>query len=500
MKRSLLLAIVLALVLSCTGIGATTAALADDIYEVVIQFPTLGTTPQDLQMVEDAINVRTEAEIGVHVTFEPATAFDLSNTTNLMISSGDKLDLAMCMFEGGVGNYVNKGAIIELDELVAEYGQDIVAAEGQAMSGGYFNGNLYGIPSEEKMGRVRAFFAREDLLEKYGIENDPTHVYTYEELSAIFETVQAGEGKSFHCVAINSNEDMPFTYMNPVDHLGSSLASGCLENYGIGTTTITNLYESEAFAAYCEIARDWYGKGYFAPDCNTNTDSALIQWQSGQYLGMFASAEPDMILNYNLAMQAYFGCDAVPMYVSEPAAMTQFYQSTLWMIPITCDNPEKTMQFLNLMYKDNEIINLLYRGIEGVHYNFQDGSDCVISYPEGIDNSNTPYSAILNVWGDKSKQYVMVPSDASYYTDLAAFNASISKESEVLGYCFNSDPVKAQLAGVNSVISEYLASLSLGVVDPATELPEFISALKAAGIDEVIAENQSQYDTWRQAQ
>lgn len=29
------------------------------------------------------------------------------------------------------------------------------------------------------------------------------------------------------------------------------------------------------------------------------------------------------------------------------------------MIPITCDNPEKTMEFLNLTYKDKDIVNLL---------------------------------------------------------------------------------------------------------------------------------------------
>ena len=135
-----------------------------EIYEVVIQFPTLGDTPKDLQMVEDELNKITEPEIGVHVTFYPASAFELNNTTNMMVSSGEKLDLAMCMFEGGAQSYVNKGMLIELDELVEKYGQDIVAAEGVAMSGGYYDGTLYTVPTEEKMGRVKIFEARRDLL------------------------------------------------------------------------------------------------------------------------------------------------------------------------------------------------------------------------------------------------------------------------------------------------------------------------------------------------
>ena len=66
--------------------------------------------------------------------------------------------------------------------------------------------------------------------------------------------------------------------------------------------------------------------------------------QTGNYLGMFSNAEPDMIANHSVNMQAYVGTDVVPLYTSAPASMTQFYQVTQWMIPITCDNPEKTME------------------------------------------------------------------------------------------------------------------------------------------------------------
>jgi putative aldouronate transport system substrate-binding protein len=40
----------------------------------------------------------------------------------------------------------------------------------------------------------------------------------------------------------------------------------------------------------------------------------------------------------------------------------------------------------------------------------------------------------------------------------------------------------------------------MGVVDPTVVLPEFQQALKAAGIEEIIAENQKQIDEWRAEQ
>lgn len=501
LKKTAALTMAAVMALGMAG-GTTVLAQEDDIYEVVIQYPTLGTTPADLQKVEDAINARVESEIGVHVTFYPVSAFETNNTTSLMVSSGEKLDLAISIFEGGVANYVNKGMLLELDDLVEEYGQDILEVEGIAMKGGYFNGSLYGIPTEEKMARVKAFECRKDLLDKYGIEYDENKVYTADELTEIFKVVQEGEGEAFHCVAANGNEDPLYSYFDHTDQLGATYASGVLTEYGNSGDEIVNYFETEEFESFCGTVRTWFEEGYLSKDCNTVTDSSLVQMQTGNYLGMFSSAEPDMVINHSRSMKDYVGTEVVPLYTSAPTSMTQLYQVTQWMIPITCDNPEKTMEFLNLTYKDEELVNLLYRGIEGEHWNFQEGSKRIIEYPEGVDSSNTPYPVVLNVWGDKMKDYQLAPMDESYYDIMKAFNESVEDKyvSKALGYCFNSEPVKTQYAAVSDVITQYKAVLGLGVVDPSTELESFRSSLKAAGIDEVIAENQRQYDEWRTAQ
>ncbi len=492
---------------STEGAGSTKeggdAAADGEIYEVVIQFPTLGDTPQDLPLVEEALNKITEPEIGVHVTFYPSSAFELNNTTTMMVSSGEKLDLAMCMFEGGAQGYVNKGMLIELDDLVEQYGQDILEAEGTAMAGGYYNGTLYTIPTEEKMGRVKAFECRKDLLDKYNIAYDEEKVYTLEELTEIFKIIKEGEGEKFYCIAANANEDAPYTYFAEADLLGSDYGSGVLMNYGKGTNEVVNYFESDEFAQYCDVMRTWFEEGYFSSDCNTITDSSLVQLQSGNYFGMFSNAEPDMVVSHSATMQAYAQTDVVALRTTMPASRSQDYQVTQWMIPITCDNPEKTMQFLNMLYGRKDVINLIYWGIEGTHYLRTEGTENVVEFPEGVDRSNTPYAAILNVWGDKLKDYVMAPNDDGYVAMMQEFNNSISEEytSDALGYCFNSDPVKAQFAAVNDVVTQYAKStLGYGVVDPGPQLEEFRSALKAAGIDDIIAENQKQYDAWKEAQ
>ena len=499
MVRRIVLPLFIILALAgCTGSegdGGPAGRVGDNpagIYEIVMQYPIAGSVPSDLQMIEDALNLRIENELGVRVKFYPVDASEINSVTTLKVSSGEKLDLMISMFEGGISSYVNRGMVIPLDDLIGEYGADIIESQGMTMSGGIFQDRLYGIPTEEKLGRVNAFSARRDLVEKYSIEYDPDHIYSYEDLSGIFAKVKAGEGEDFYCVAINSRDRPLFYYTDPADFLGSSLASGCLPNHGAESAGIINYYESEGFAEACRYARDWYEKGYFAPDCNTTTETSLGLLLSGNYFGMFTHAELDMVASHSNALRRSLDTGVVPFYTSVPSSMTQHYQITLWAIPVTCENPEKTMQWLNLMYADRDIINLLRFGIEGIHWNFAEGSDTVITSVEGAPSHASPY----NVWGDKSKNYVRVPLDETYYQKLREFNESIDKISYALGYSFNNEPVGKEYAAVLDVIDTYQANLALGVVDPDAIIPPFISALKEAGIEEVIAENQKQFDAW----
>ena len=72
-----------------------------------------------------------------------------------------------------------------------------------------------------------------------------------------------------------------------------------------------------------------------------------------------------------------------------------------------------------------------------------------------------------------------------------------SRKSPVFGYSFKSQSVSTEIAAVESVIAQYTPSLNAGALDPAKALPEFINALKAAGIDNIIKEQQSQIDAWK---
>ena len=65
----------------------------DDTEEITVVWPTMGSIPSGLQAVEDAINEISEAEIDVHVHLKPFEVGGYEQQINLMISSGEPMDL-----------------------------------------------------------------------------------------------------------------------------------------------------------------------------------------------------------------------------------------------------------------------------------------------------------------------------------------------------------------------------------------------------------------------
>ena len=57
----------------------------------------------------------------------------------------------------------------------------------------------------------------------------------------------------------------------------------------------------------------------------------------------------------------------------------------------------------------------------------------------------------------------------------------------------------AEIAAVQNVKEEFWATLMTGTVDPDKFIPQANEKFKAAGLDKIIAEAQSQIDAWKAA-
>lgn len=484
--------------------GNDRGAADGDSYNIVMEIVTLGENPSGLAEVEQAINDIVSEELNVTVSLYPINASNVVSQNNLLLTSGEKLDLIFTF--GQTGDFANKGMIIPLDDLQEQYGADIAASQGPAMAGGYYNGSLYAIPCVELYGSSIGYLARTDMLEQIGFTLEEGKIYSIEELEEVFAKFKETYGEGYYCLAGMKSDTDNYSSYNLVDTLGTQASCGVLMGAGLdGNSTIENMYATDAYADYADRMYDWAQKGYIAPDAATNTDSPQMQIMGGQYLGSFGTYAGDAPVVF--AQGCGYEMTAIPL--QKGYASTGQFSGLTWSIANTCENPDKTYQFLNYLYQeqelDKDVDTILTLGLENVSWKMLEsgeGSRGIMTYMDGVDATSSPYNMALGIYGDKMSQPKWSPLTLDYYDQVKAFNDSITQErtSLALGYAFDATSVATQKAAVDSVVTQYVGIVSSGSVAPDQVLPEFIQALEDAGINEIIAENQKQLDAWLAAQ
>lgn len=476
------------------------SASTDEIVEITFLYPTMGSTPDDLEEVEAAINEISEAEIGVSVTLLPVSVADMQSEVTRMAASGESLDLLICLGTGQT--FVNSGLLMSLDDLLEEYGEGVEEALGTVLTGGQYAGATYYIPANSRYATESGMFFRQDILDKYGLSLEEGETLTYEILDEWFAIIKEGEGDNFYMFSnVGSSATLAQGFCYP-DTLGGQLYTGVLTDYeDDGNYTVENFYESEAFLEFAEWMHKWYEAGYINPDSATMTDSQVELMMTGNYLGSFGDTSVGMDAEYTTS----YGYDMVSYTMYESTVVMSNYSSPSLAISSTSENPEAAMKFINLMYTNEEIVNLFQNGIEGVHYVLTD-EEGIITYPDGVDATTTGYASQGAMYGNQNLKYWWSPSTSEDRDELIEFNEEIAsgegdyRISKAFGYAFNTDEVSTEVAAISDVIAEYLGVIEFGTQDPDEAIPALNAALEAAGLSTVIEANQAQLDEWVAAQ
>ena len=471
------------------------------ITEIIWQYPTImDTNSEGFRNMEDKLNEMMEKDIGVHVTFEPVGLSESQNSAALMISSGEQLDIMLTAFTG-MGNVVDKGLVMPLDDLLEQYGQDILAKSFTREMCGY-DGKTYGVTTGDTIGNAYGYMMKKQYWDKYGFAEmfDYTEdkIFTFDEIEKMFSIVKEGEGENFYCtIPWNTTQDPLNNSYIEYDKPSGSLSGGVLMlNRDFSDTTVYNLFETPEYEEYCNMLYDWAQKGYISSDAAVSTEAPETMYLQPNYLGMFYWHMSDDMNEFQASVpEPVISLKILPYYMGYNGGSV-----IQWSIPITSVNPEKAMEALNYIYKNNEAAWLIMFGMEGEEYEVtaRDGEQLQIRYL-AEDTSSLPYYMPYGIWGDRLSWPVPEPSDMSLNGKKRQLMEECpeSRKSPVFGYSFKSQSVSTEIAAVESVIAQYTPSLNAGALDPAKALPEFINALKAAGIDNIIKEQQSQIDAWK---
>lgn len=165
-----------------------------------------------------------------------------------------------------------------------------------------------------------------------------------------------------------------------------------------------------------------------------------------------------------------------------------------WYIAHNSEKPERAMQVLNEIYSNPDLSNILINGIEGENF-LIDSERGVLTYPEGVDASNTTYSSVAWVWPNELITIPWEVDGADIWKQTEEFNNN-AKLSKAFGFVWDNSDVLNEITACNNVTAKYKNALDCGSLNPEEAVPKMVQELKDAGIDTIIAEKQAQLDAW----
>ena len=484
----------LAAVLAVSSLApAVMVSAEEDTYKMVMEVVNYGFDDPDLLMVQDAVNEITVPKIGVEVEFLTVPIMDQATKQGLLVAGGQQIDLVVAGLLTTPSNLVSSGLLQPITEYVENSEVLSGLAEG-ILDACRVKGEIYAYPGSIASGNRVSYFYDKDLAEEYGLEM-PEKITSAEDWEALFEAVLAS-GMPQYGISLGDGVACEYEWA-PFDSLGDD----ALLSYGVvmdpqNGTTVENYYASEEYMQKCRMHRDWFEKGYCVPDSISNGYTTTDSMSQGIMLGFVSNSNPGNSTAYKSKTTGR-NLGEVPM--TDIITKTSNVLNFCWGVSSSCERPEKVVEFLELMFSDTELANLLNYGIEGVHYTTREGSR-IIDYPDGVDGSNCGYGSFVGTYGNVKDIYQRPPftdEDIEGFDDFIYPNAETSR---FLGYSFDPSNVTTALTAVSAVIGQYAPALECGIVDPDEMVPEFLDALEAAGMSEVIAENQAQLDAWLAAE
>lgn len=114
--------------------------------------------------------------------------------------------------------------------------------------------------------------------------------------------------------------------------------------------------------------------------------------------------------------------------------------------------------------------------------------------------SDSGYDEMLGIqWviGNQLLNYLLPGEDSQKWSKLLTYNEE-AQENKLnnLGFFFDGEPVKNQIAASQAIYGQFVPMLVTGTADPAVSLPKFKDKLRQAGFDQIIVEMQKQFDQW----
>ena len=436
-----------------------------------------------------AINEHLEPTYGLHVDIDYFNIGDWMSKIMVALAGGERVDIMPYLFSTGVTNMVAQTMARPLDDLLNTYAPEAVEKMANYMDAFRIGGQLYGFPTYKNWVGNGYVVMRKDILEELGMVEKAQNLDSWSGLEEIFQAVTdkyAGTGM------YASGHSENYSVLTGAGHLTHGDKWADMEvwdtlNDAVGVVycadnKISLYQELDAYVDELKMVHSWSEKGYLWPDTaiDTTTHGDELMKQQVQF-SSFSSSE----IGIEVTKGASIGFELVcPMYRTGMIT-TSGVQTWGIGIPVTAEEPEAAAYFLNILYTDPVVMNLLTWGVEGEDYDVVDGQ---VKTREG-----QYYQADFLV-GDNLLLMPIYGNGADHY-DHVRQNIAEAALSPYLGFALDRSDLELQIANISAVNDQYTSTLYGGLYSDDV-YNEYVAKLHTAGVDDCLNAVQAQLDAW----
>ncbi len=471
-------------------VSACAAGLADDLPVITIMFH--GSNVSDDSAVLEKVNEYIADKVGARLEVVWGTWGDFDEkAVNTLVSGDSSVDMVFtCSWSADEYNsYARNGYFVKLDDLIEAYGADLKAAIPESlMQAATIEGadgmGIYAVNGFKDTATQNTWDVNVTLLNELGYTLEDVSRLGFYGFGEIFAKAKEVKGDSFYPFLV---EPMVLERMvtNSIIIAGDAGSVNLLSLYlnpddvsaeGAYGNQILNKFATPEYKAFVEKMHEYYEAGYVNPAlavAETSNDTRTNAQKTGDYL--IGTQSYAYGYEYSADVLAR-GVEVAFVPCTEAYVDTTASQGAMMAISSASEHVEESFKFLALLNSDPYLMTLMNYGVENVHYTLDENGLIVFN-----DEARATYSPWTNGMGNVTLLPDTQSEGKGFREAFKAYYAG-AKAIPALGYVFDNSEVSNEMAALGNLAAEYALALDCGAVDPASELPAFLEALEAAGM------------------
>ncbi|MFC5467228.1 DUF3502 domain-containing protein [Cohnella suwonensis] len=477
------------------------APAIDNSKEVKLVGYLLGEAPKGMPDVMAALNEKLKKDINATLEINYIGWGDVASKYPLILASGEDVDF---VFAADWNFYIpeaNKGSFKELTpDLLEQYMPKYFAKQDPAAyQAAQVNGKQFMIPTTTPDRKVGVIVIRKDIMDKAGLTN-PTKM---SDLEPYFAEIKK-DYPDMIPLNLDSQYDLPapfgalvqekFAYAGAPQDSGDPSSVGNYSDLEDATGKILSITDEPVQSSFkygAETMKKWYDAGYV----NKNPYSNKVRSKDN-----FCEGKSGVAFGNSVDIQATLASckdKGIETYIIPVLSPSGHSQSNSWLnngiaVAASSKNPERALQALDLIMEDQSYVYTAYYGIEGKNYAIT--ADDKLTLPEGVtaaDNTYPPDAA--GFWFVDKDYFKPSVSWTDSYIELNDKIKGYLLPATYLGFSFNNDKVKSEIASLKNVSTQYFMPMAIGAVkDVDKAFDTLASKMNSAGVDKVKTELETQ--------